>query len=70
MTGDDLRGRRFALCLSQTALAEALGVDQRMLSRWETGTSAITAVRAEWLDQRLRRLEQRQRRAARKSEED
>lgn len=41
MTGADLRRRRQALGLSQTALAERLGVPQATISRWETGGHGI-----------------------------
>jgi transcriptional regulator with XRE-family HTH domain len=57
MTPDELRERREALHLTQAQLAEAISVRQHHLSRWETGAVPITAIRAAWLDQELRRLE-------------
>ena len=58
MTPDELRTRRKALRLSQTALAEALGVTQHTVSRWERGKMAIRAPRSVWLDQGMQRIEQ------------
>lgn len=58
MTPQELRSRRERLNLSQAALAEALRVRQPHISRWESGRAAITYMRAAWLDQELRRLEE------------
>lgn len=55
MTGAHLRRRRQALGLSQTALAERLGVPQATISRWETGGHAID--QPEILDLAIRALE-------------
>ena len=41
MTPADLRAARIRLGLSQRALAQAFGVPQQTLSRWETGFMAI-----------------------------
>ena len=41
MTPADLRAARQTLGLTQRALAEALGVPQATISRWETGTHPI-----------------------------
>lgn len=57
MTPADLRARRVALNMTQAELAEALGLRQPHISRWENGGKAITYMRAAWLDQELRRLE-------------
>jgi transcriptional regulator with XRE-family HTH domain len=57
MTPDEFRARRKALRLSQTALAEALGVTQHTVSRWEQGKMAITAPRSVWLDLEMKRVE-------------
>jgi transcriptional regulator with XRE-family HTH domain len=57
MTGDDLRARRAALNLNQTALAEAIGARaQADISRWER-MKLIPEPRALWLDTKLRELE-------------
>lgn len=58
MTPVELKARRERLNLSQAALAEALNVRQHHLSRWETGTVPITKIRAAWLEQEIRKLEQ------------
>lgn len=60
MTSDELRRRRLALALTQRQLADALGVRQSEISRWESGGRSrvrITRHRAAWLDQELARLE-------------
>lgn len=62
MTGSDLRTRRELLGMTQTELAERLWNDparQAHIARWESGAIRITQARAEWLDRRLRDLEQR-----------
>lgn len=43
--GAHLRTRRRALGLSQAELAARLGVQQRTISEWETGTVSIQHVR-------------------------
>jgi transcriptional regulator with XRE-family HTH domain len=58
VTPEELRIRRVALNLTQAELAERLGLRQHHISRWESGTVAITAMRAVWLDVKLRALEQ------------
>lgn len=57
MTPTELRERREALNLTQAQIAEALDIKQHHVSRWETGDVPITRMRAAWLDQELRRLE-------------
>jgi DNA-binding transcriptional regulator YiaG len=57
MTPDELRTRRVALNLTQAELAEALGLRQHHISRWESGAVAITKMRAVWLGQKLSALE-------------
>lgn len=44
MTGTELRNKRTELELSQTALAELLGVRQATVSGWETEAKAISHV--------------------------
>lgn len=56
MTPEELKTRRKRLGLTQVGLAPLLGVDQRMISRWETGADAITAPRSLWLDQEMARV--------------
>jgi transcriptional regulator with XRE-family HTH domain len=58
MSPAELRARRIALNLTQAELAERLGLRQPHIARWESGAVAITAMRAVWLDQKLRALEQ------------
>lgn len=55
MTAAALRAARRRLRLSQTELAELLGVSQSQLSRWETGERPIPY--AEWLAARLLEIE-------------
>lgn len=62
MTGDDIRNIRAAMGLSQTALAEALGMTQRTITRWETGAVPISEPRAMWLRRELARVEREQNR--------
>jgi transcriptional regulator with XRE-family HTH domain len=57
MTPNDLRERREALHLTQAQLADALGVAQPHVSRWESGAVKITRMRAAWLEQELSHLE-------------
>lgn len=57
MTPEELRTRRQQLGLSQAGLAAFLSVDQRIISRWETGAAAITAPRSVWLDVEMKRVE-------------
>lgn len=61
MTPEDLRTRRRRLGLSQTQLAEQLGVTQNTISRWELGEMEIA--NPTMLRLALERLED-QRRAA------
>lgn len=65
MTPEELRSRRMALRLSQVKLAEALGVTQHTVSRWEEGKIALTAPRSLWLDVEMRRVEREQKRRTR-----
>lgn len=53
MNGQELRRLRLTAGHSQETLAEALGVPQQSISRWETGRVAITESRAKWLRARL-----------------
>lgn len=74
MTPDELRTRRKALRLSQEKLAEALGVTQHTVSRWEECKMQITAPRSMWLDAEMKRIERERkpkpkRRAAQRGEE-
>jgi transcriptional regulator with XRE-family HTH domain len=62
MTPDELRQRRKALRLSQRKLAEALGVTQHTVSRWEEGKITLTAPRSLWLDVEMRRIERQPKR--------
>lgn len=62
MTPEDLRARRKALGLSQQKLAEALGVTQHTVSRWEEGKMKLSAPRSLWLDVEMKRVEREQRR--------
>jgi transcriptional regulator with XRE-family HTH domain len=55
VTPAELRERRVALGLSQTELAELLGVTQNTVSRWEVGAHAIPL----YLVLALERIEQR-----------
>lgn len=57
MTPEDLRERRKRLGLSQRELAEAFGVTQHTISRWEEGKIRITAPRSLWLDTEMKRVE-------------
>lgn len=66
MTPDELRTRRKALRLSQVKLAEALGVTQHTISRWEEGKMKLSAPRSLWLDVEMKRVE-RERRTRRRS---
>jgi len=59
MTPDELRTRRKALRFSQQGLAEALGVTQHTVSRWEEGKIALTAPRSFWLDAEMKRIERK-----------
>jgi transcriptional regulator with XRE-family HTH domain len=61
LTPDELRARRNALGLSQQKLAEALGVTQHTISRWEEGKMKITAPRSVWLDLEMKRVERESR---------
>lgn len=61
MIPEELRERRKALRLSQRALAEALGVTQHTVSRWEEGKIKLTAPRSLWLDVEMKRIEREQR---------
>jgi DNA-binding transcriptional regulator YiaG len=62
----ELRARRKALGLSQSDLAEALGVTQHTVSRWEEGKMKLTAPRSMWLDVEMRRVERKRRTRARR----
>lgn len=55
MTSGELRRRRKALRLSQTALSVLLGVRQSTISDWETGLVSIAHPRV--LDLALQKLE-------------
>lgn len=44
MTGEQLRGRRVRLGMSQAAFAEALGISERMLRRYEHGEWPVPRV--------------------------
>lgn len=61
MTPDELRARRKALRLSQVKLAEALGVTQHTVSRWEEGKMQLSAPRSLWLDVEMKRIERERR---------
>lgn len=61
MTPEELRQRRKSLRLSQLSLAEALGVTQHTVSRWEEGKISLTAPRSLWLDVEMKRIEREQR---------
>jgi transcriptional regulator with XRE-family HTH domain len=61
VTPEELRQRRKALGLSQRRLAEALGVTQHTVSRWEEGKIALTAPRSMWLDAEMKRVERERR---------
>ena len=61
MTPEELRKRRLALSLSQVKLAEALGVTQHTVSRWEEGKIRLTAPRSLWLDVEMKRIERERR---------
>ena len=61
MTPDELRTRRKTLGLSQQSLAEALGVTQHTVSRWEEGKIALSAPRSLWLDTEMKRVERERR---------
>lgn len=62
MTPAELRQRRKALRLSQVDLAEALGVTQHTVSRWEEGKITLTPPRSMWLDVEMKRIEREQHR--------
>jgi DNA-binding transcriptional regulator YiaG len=57
MTPEELRARRTALRLSQTQLAQALGVTQNTVSRWEVGSMKLDGPRSLWLDVEMKRVE-------------
>lgn len=57
MTPEELRSRRKALHLSQAELAQALGVTQNTISRWEVGSMKMDGPRSLWLDVEMQRLE-------------
>lgn len=61
MTPEELRSRRKALRLSQVKLAEALGVTQHTISRWEEGKMKLSAPRSLWLDVEMKRVERERR---------
>jgi len=61
LTPEELRARRKALRLSQVKLAEALGVTQHTVSRWEEGKIKLTAPRSLWLDVEMKRIERERR---------
>jgi predicted transcriptional regulator len=65
VTPEELRARRKALGLSQTKLAEALGVTQHTVSRWEEGKMKLTAPRSMWLDMEMKRVERERKRRTR-----
>lgn len=71
MTPDELRARRKALGLSQQRLAEAIGVTQHTISRWEEGKMRMDAPRSLWLDVEMQRVERKpkRRRAGRRLRE-
>jgi transcriptional regulator with XRE-family HTH domain len=56
---EELKRRREALGLTQTALAQRIGVDHNTVCRWERGLRAITT--PVLLDAALRLLEQEHR---------
>lgn len=62
MTPEELRARRKTLGLSQVKLAEALGVTQHTISRWEEGKMRLLPPRSLWLDVEMKRVEREQRR--------
>lgn len=66
MTPEELRQRRRALGLSQVKLAEALGVTQHTVSRWEESKIKLTAPRSLWLDVEMKRVEREYARRARR----
>ena len=41
MTGEDLKALRTELCLTQTELAEKIGVARNTINRWEMGIRGI-----------------------------
>lgn len=55
MDGEELRRRRRALAMTQTELAERLGLTQNTVSRWEKGAAVIG--HPPMLDLALRALE-------------
>lgn len=59
MTADELKARRKELGLSQTKLAEAIGVTQHTVSRWEEGKIKLTAPRSLWLDVEMAKLKRK-----------
>lgn len=61
MTPEELRTRRKALRLSQERLAQALGVTQNTVSRWEVGSMQMDGPRSLWLDVEMRRVEREHR---------
>lgn len=61
MTPEELRQRRKELGLSQRKLAEAIGVTQHTVSRWEEGKMKLSAPRSLWLDVEMKRVEREQR---------
>lgn len=57
MTGAELRRRRQALGLTQTAIAKLLGVHAVTVSKWEIGMQGIRHAKA--IDRLLREIERK-----------
>ena len=76
MTPEELKARRKQLGLSQSKLAEVLGVTQHTISRWEEGKIRLMAPRSLWLDVEMAKLKRKpgrpsaRRRPARQQEDE
>lgn len=60
MEAHEIARRRVALGLTQQQLADAVGVHQVTLARWETGVSTPRGLSARLLGETLDRLEKQQ----------
>lgn len=61
MTGSELKQRRDSLGLTQSQLAELLGVRQSAVSTWESGAAPIPHYRARLIEIDLKRVRPRKR---------
>ena len=69
MNSDEILRRRTALNLTQQQLADAVGVHQITVHRWEAGKSTPSGLALRLLEETLERLEKDQaRRAARRAD--